>query len=121
MPTILPIQGTFDKAIPDNFGNAEYRTERKLLIAIDAIIGQCGLENPVIAYFLDVASVDKYISVFGTDKPARLCKAMTSLTRCAREISDSFVNVSKIMSSGMLRLAAVRPKRECGFALMRSL
>jgi len=36
MPTILPIQGTFDKAIPDNFGNAEYRAERKLLIAINA-------------------------------------------------------------------------------------
>ena len=28
MPTILPIQGTFDKAIPDNFGNAECRTEK---------------------------------------------------------------------------------------------
>jgi len=72
MPTILPIQGTFDKAIPDNFGNAEYRVERELLIAIDDIIGQCNLENPVIAYFLDVASVNKYIFVFGTDKSARL-------------------------------------------------
>jgi len=72
MPTILPIQGTFDKAIPDNFGNAEYRVERELLIAIDDIIGQCNLENPVIAYFLDVASVDKYIFVFGTDKSDRL-------------------------------------------------
>ena len=29
MPTILPIQTAFDKAIPDNFGNAEYRTERE--------------------------------------------------------------------------------------------
>ncbi len=25
IPTILPIQGTFDKAIADSFGNAEYR------------------------------------------------------------------------------------------------
>jgi len=74
MPTILPIQGTFDKAIPDNFGNAEYRSERELLIAINDIIGQCSLENPVIAYFLDVASVNKYIFVFGTDKSARLAR-----------------------------------------------
>jgi len=37
IPTILPIQGTFDKAIPDNFGNAEYRAERKLVIAIDVL------------------------------------------------------------------------------------
>ena len=62
MSVILPIQNRFDKSIPDNFGNAEYRAERELLIAIDAIIGQCDLENPVIAYFLDVASVNKYIS-----------------------------------------------------------
>jgi len=72
MPGILPIQGAFDKSIPDNFGNAEYRAERDLLIAIDSIICQCDLENPVISYFLDVASVNKYISVFSTDKSARL-------------------------------------------------
>ena len=72
MHTILPIQAAFDKAIPDNFGNAEYRAERQLLIAIDDIIGQFGLENPVIKYFLDVAYVNKYISVFGTNKPAML-------------------------------------------------
>jgi len=72
MSVILPIQGRFDKSIPDNFGNAEYRAERQLLIAIDAIINQCDLEDPVIAYFLDIASVNKYISVFGTDKSAGL-------------------------------------------------
>ena len=72
MTTILPIQGAFDKAIPDDYGNAEYRAERELLLAINEIIGQCHLEDPVIAYFLDVASVNKFISVFGTDKPARL-------------------------------------------------
>ena len=81
MPTILPIQGTLDKAIPDNFGNAEYRAERKLLIAINDIIGQCSLENPVIAHFLDVASVNKYISVFGTDKPARLTRTERDAVR----------------------------------------
>ena len=72
MATILPIQNTFDKSIPDNFGNAEYRGERELLIAIDAIINQCHLEDPVIAYFMDATSVDKYISVFGTGKSSRL-------------------------------------------------
>ena len=72
MPVILPIQSRFDKSIPDNFGNCEYRTERELLIAIDAIINQCNLEDPVIAYFLDAASANKYISVFGTGKSARL-------------------------------------------------
>ena len=64
MSVILPIQSRFDKSIPDNFGNAEYRAERDLLIAIDAIIGQCDLEEPVVAYFLDAASANKYISVF---------------------------------------------------------
>ena len=72
MSVILPIQSRFDKSIPDNFGNAEYRAERDLLITIDAIIGQCDLEEPVVAYFLDAASANKYISVFGTGKSARL-------------------------------------------------
>jgi len=72
MSAILPIQNTFDKSIPDNFGNAEYRAERELLIAIDSIINQCHLEDPVIAYFLDAASANKYISVFGAGKSARL-------------------------------------------------
>jgi len=72
MSVILPIQSRFDKSIPDNFGNAEYRAERELLIAIDSIVNQCHLEYPVIAYFLDAASVNKYISVFGTGKSARL-------------------------------------------------
>ena len=72
MPSILPIQNTFDKSIPDNFGNAEYRAERDLLIATDAIIGRCDLEEPVVAYFMDVAFVNKYISVFATGKSVRL-------------------------------------------------
>ena len=72
MATILPIQGRFDKDIPENFGNAEYRAERELLIAIDQIIVKSDLEKPVISYFLDVAYLNKYISVFCTDKSATL-------------------------------------------------
>jgi len=72
MATILPIQGRFDKEIPEDFGNAEYRQERKLLIAINDIIIKSGLEKPVISYFLDVAYFNKYISVFGTGKSATL-------------------------------------------------
>jgi len=72
MATILPIQRVFDKEIPENFGNAEYRQERQLLIAIDEIITASGLEYPVIEYFLDVAYLNKYISVFGTGKSAKL-------------------------------------------------
>jgi len=72
MATILPIQGRFDKEIPEDFGNAEYRQERKLLIAINDIIIKSGLEKPVISYFLDVAYLNKYISVFGTGKSATL-------------------------------------------------
>ena len=69
---ILATQQKFDKAIPIVFGNAEYNTERELLITIDEIIRQSGLEKIVTAYFLDAARVNKMIAVFGTDKPVRL-------------------------------------------------
>jgi len=72
MATILPIQGRFDKDIPEDSGNAEYRQERELLIAIHDIISLGGLERPVIEHFLDVAYVNKSISVRGTDKSAEL-------------------------------------------------
>ena len=72
MATILAIQGRFDKDIPEDSGNAEYRQERELLIAIDQIITTSGLEYPVIEYFLDDAYANKYISVWGTDKSAEL-------------------------------------------------
>jgi len=52
MAAILPIQGRFDKDIPDDSGNAEYRQERELLITIHDIISLGGLERPVIEYFL---------------------------------------------------------------------
>ena len=69
---ILATQQKFDKEIPIVFGNAEYNTERELLIAIDEIIGQSGIEKTVMEYFIDAARVNKTIAVFGTDKPARL-------------------------------------------------
>lgn len=69
---ILATQQKFDKAIPIVFGNAEYNTERELLITIDEIIRQSGIEKTVMEYFLDAAQVNKMIVVFGTDKPARL-------------------------------------------------
>jgi len=72
MARIIPIQSRFDKDIPEDSGNAEYRQERELLIAIDDIIAVSDLEDPVIEYFLDVACVNKYISVWGTDKSAQL-------------------------------------------------
>ena len=53
-------------------GNSEYRQERKLLIAINDIIFQSDLEYPVIEYFLDVAYLNKYISVYGTGKSPEL-------------------------------------------------
>jgi hypothetical protein len=72
MAAIIPVQRVFDKDIPGNFGNAEYRQERELLITIDNIIEQTALEEPVISYFLDVAYVEKCISLFGTGKSAKL-------------------------------------------------
>jgi hypothetical protein len=72
MTTILPIQSVFDKTIPDNFGNAEYRQDRKLLITISDLISQSGIENIVINYFLDAAYANKAIQVFGTAKSPNL-------------------------------------------------
>ena len=72
MATILPVQGRFDQAIPQDFGNAEYRQERELLIVIDGLIALSDLERPVIDYFLDVADVNKFISVWGIDQSAQL-------------------------------------------------
>jgi len=74
MAEILPIQGRFDKDIPQEFGNAEYRQERELLIAINDIIVLSDLEYPVIAYFLDVAYGNKYISLLGTGQSAELTR-----------------------------------------------
>ena len=47
MATMLPIQGCFDKDIPQDYGNAEYLQEHELLIAINDIIALSDLERPV--------------------------------------------------------------------------
>ena len=98
MLTILPIQGTFDKAIPDNFGNVEYRAERELLIAINDIIGQCSLENPVIAYFLDVASVDsraKLTSQCSNPLPTKMGKTKTRTGSILLKSACFFVEICR--------------------------
>ncbi|MCP4342861.1 MAG: hypothetical protein GY799_29260 [Desulfobulbaceae bacterium] len=59
MATILPIQSVFDKDIPEESGNGEYRQERELLIMIDTLITQSNLEDPVITHFLEAASAKK--------------------------------------------------------------
>lgn len=71
---ILPIQQKFDKEIPVVFGNAEYISERELLITIDKIIHQSGLETIVIDHFFDNARTNKAAAVAGTGKSARLTK-----------------------------------------------
>ncbi len=72
MPEILPIQQLFDKDIPEEFGNYEYRQERQLLIDIDQIIENSGIETLFIQYFLDREYVEKTIESFGTGKKVKL-------------------------------------------------
>lgn len=111
MPTILPIQRVFDKTIPENYGNAEYRQERELLIAIDEIITQSGLEKSAIRYFLDAAFVNKYISVFGTDQPAWLT---------SNEHDNVVANAVVAMRMGLLRKRLCLSLRKFSLALSHS-
>ncbi len=111
MPTILPIQSVFDKDIPENYGNAEYRQERELLIAINDIIVQSDLEAPVIRYFLDVAYVNKYISVLGTDKPAWLT---------SNEHDNVFANAVVALRMAILRKRLTLSLRKFSLALSHS-
>jgi hypothetical protein len=69
---ILPIQLKFDKEIPLVLGNAEYRAEFELLMAMDGIITVSGIENQVIQHFLDTAYAEKSASQSGTDKAVKL-------------------------------------------------
>ena len=69
---IVSIQQKFDKEIPIVFGNVEYIAERELLIAINVIIHQSGLEKIAIDYFFNKARTDKAVAVAGTGKSARL-------------------------------------------------
>lgn len=72
MLEILPLQKLFDKDIPDNFGNFEFRQEHKLLMAMDQLITSSRLEFLFIGYFLDKAYQKKLARVSGTEKRADL-------------------------------------------------
>jgi len=111
MATILPVQGRFDKEIPEDFGNAEYRQERQLLIAINDIIIQSNLEHPVIKYFLDVAYANKYISIFGTGKSAKLT---------SNERLNVHVNAAMALRMSILRKRLNLPLRKFSLALSHS-
>jgi hypothetical protein len=91
---ILSIQQKFDKEIPAVFGNVEYIAERELLITIDEIIHQSGLEKIVIDYFFDNAQKDKAAVVAGTGKSARLTK---------KEIERAYENAIFALRSSILR------------------
>ncbi len=72
MLEILPVQQLFDKDIPLEFGNFEYRQERQFLIDIDRIVEAGGIETLFIQYFLNRSYVEKTIEYFGTGKAVRL-------------------------------------------------
>jgi len=109
--SIIPTQLRFDKEIPVVFGNAEYEAESQLLMAIDEIVCQSGIEGPVVEYFLDVAQIEKEIAVFGTDKPARLT-------------ADEFIRVTEnailALRASLLRKRLGLSLRKCALALSHS-
>ncbi len=72
MLEVLPVQQLFDKDIPLEFGNFEYRQERQFLINIDRIVEASGIETLFIQYFLNRSYVEKTIEYFGTGKAVRL-------------------------------------------------
>jgi len=91
---ILSIQQKFDKEIPSVFGNAEYIAERELLITIDKIIHQSGLEKIVIDYFFDNARKNKATEAAGTGKPVRLTED---------EIERTYENAILALRASILR------------------
>lgn len=66
--SIIPFQSKFDKDFPIVIGNAEYNAECELTKAMDLVIATSGTEEIFVKYFLDVAYVNKAISLFGTGK-----------------------------------------------------
>lgn len=108
---ILATQRKFDKDIPVVFGNAEYNAERELLITIDEIIRQSGIEKIVMKYFLDVARVNKTIEVFGTDKPSGLT---------ADEIANAKDNAVLALRASILRKRLKLSLRAFALALSHS-
>ena len=66
---ILPRQLEFDNDIPNIAGNADYAAEKELLLEMDAIISQSGIEEIVITSFLELAVFNKAARLFQADKP----------------------------------------------------
>ena len=66
---IVPRQLEFDNDIPNIAGNADYAAENELLLAMDAIISQSGIEEIVITSFLELAVFDQAARLFAADKP----------------------------------------------------
>ena len=66
---ILPRQLEFDNDIPTVSGNADYAAEKDLLLAMDAIISQSGIEEIAITSFLELAVFNKAARLFQADKP----------------------------------------------------
>ena len=66
---IIPRQLKFDNDIPHIAGNADYAAEKELLVTMDTIISQSGIEEIVITSFLEIAVFDKAARLFEADKP----------------------------------------------------
>lgn len=69
---IVPWQLEFNNIIPNIAGNADYAAEKDLLLAMDAMISQSGIEELVITSFLSLAVFDKAARLFAADKPVVL-------------------------------------------------
>lgn len=66
---MIPRQLEFDNAISEIRDRADYEPEKELLLAMDEMISQGGLEELVIASFLQVAVFEKAASLFEADEP----------------------------------------------------
>ena len=66
---MIPRQLEFDNAIPKIRGNADYEAEKDLLVAMDAMISQSGIEELVIISFLEIAVFEKAVRLFEADEP----------------------------------------------------
>ena len=66
---MVPRQLEFDNDIPTIAGNADYAAEKELLLEMDVIISQSGLEELAITSFLKLAVFDKAARLFQAEKP----------------------------------------------------
>jgi len=109
--SIITFQSKFDKDFPVVIGNAEYNAECKLLKVMDLVIATSGMEETFIKYFLDVAYVNKAISLFGTGKSSRLT---------AKEIEAVRENAIFALRASVLRKRLRLPLRRFVLALSHS-